>query len=130
MALILLASEGWQAESTPPGINSREKWELNSGSSDPKPTTPTINPTQGICTVCHDENEVCNEWNHVYHDGYNACNEWNHVYAMMGTKYAMSRTMYTMMVSKSAMSGSMYVMTGTKYAVSRTMYVMRVSNLP
>ena len=32
LALILLTSEGWQAESAPPGINSKAKGDLNSGS--------------------------------------------------------------------------------------------------
>ena len=35
-------------ESTPPGINSTAEWDLNSWSSDPKPTTLTIKPTLGI----------------------------------------------------------------------------------
>ena len=32
LALILPTSEGWQAESTPLGINSTAEWDLNSGS--------------------------------------------------------------------------------------------------
>ena len=32
LALILPTSQGWQAESTPPGINSTAEWDLNSGS--------------------------------------------------------------------------------------------------
>ena len=49
LAHMLLTSEGWQAESTSPGINSKAKWDLNSGSEDPKPTTQTIKPTPGVC---------------------------------------------------------------------------------
>ena len=37
-----------KAKSAPPGINSRAKWDLNSGSWDPKPTNLTIKPTPGI----------------------------------------------------------------------------------
>ena len=46
--LIVPTSEGRQAESTLPGINSTAEWDLNSGSKDPKPTTRTIKPTPGI----------------------------------------------------------------------------------
>ena len=42
LVLILPISEGWQAESTPSGINSTAEQDLNSGSQDPMPTTPTI----------------------------------------------------------------------------------------
>ena len=31
LALILPTSEGWQAESTPPSINSTAEWDLNPG---------------------------------------------------------------------------------------------------
>ena len=48
LALILLTTEGWQSELTPPGINSTAVCYLNSGSKDPKPTTLTIKPTPGI----------------------------------------------------------------------------------
>jgi len=48
LALILPTSEGWQAELTPPGINSTAEQDLNSGPKDPKPTTLTIKPTPGM----------------------------------------------------------------------------------
>jgi len=48
LALILPTSEGCQAESTPPSINSTAKLDLNSGSSDPKPT---IKPTPGYIAL-------------------------------------------------------------------------------
>ena len=48
LALILSTSEGRQAESTPPGINSTAEGDLKSGSYDLKPTTLTIKPTPGI----------------------------------------------------------------------------------
>ena len=48
LALILPTSEGWQAESTPPGMYSTVEQDLNSGSSDHKPTTLTIKPAPGI----------------------------------------------------------------------------------
>jgi len=48
LALILSTLEGWQAESTPPGIDSTAEWDLKSGSYDPKPATLTIMPTRGI----------------------------------------------------------------------------------
>ena len=35
-------------QSTPPGINSTAEWYLNSGPSDPKPTTQTMKPTPGF----------------------------------------------------------------------------------
>ena len=47
LVLILPTSERWQVQSTPPGINSTVKRDLNSGPSDPKPTTLTIKPTTG-----------------------------------------------------------------------------------
>ena len=45
LALILPTSERWQAELTPPGIDSTAERDLNSGPLDPKPTTLTIKPT-------------------------------------------------------------------------------------
>ena len=55
LALFLPTSEGWQAESTPPGVYSTAKWDLNlriqgsqAHSKNPKPTTLTIKPTPGI----------------------------------------------------------------------------------
>ena len=42
LVLILLTTEGWQAESTSSGINSTAEWDLNSGPKDPEPTTLTI----------------------------------------------------------------------------------------
>ena len=55
LALILPTSDEWQAESTPPGINSTAKGDLNSGSSDPKPTTPTMKPTPGIYLITNSQ---------------------------------------------------------------------------
>ena len=52
LALILSTSEGWRAESTPPGINYTAEGDLNSGSEDPKPTTLTMKPTPGINPPC------------------------------------------------------------------------------
>ena len=52
----LPTSEGWQAELTPPGINSTAEWGLNSGSEDPKLTTLTIKPTPGTISSQLDEN--------------------------------------------------------------------------
>ena len=48
LLLILPTSEGWQAVSTPPGIDSMAEQDLNSGPEDTKPTTLTIKPTPGI----------------------------------------------------------------------------------
>ena len=48
LVLIFPTSEGWQAESTPPGFNSTTEQDLNSGPSDSKPTTLTIKPTPGV----------------------------------------------------------------------------------
>ena len=53
LVLILPTSEGWQAEWTPPGINSTAKQDLNSGLENPKPTTLTLKPTPG--TQVHDD---------------------------------------------------------------------------
>ena len=39
LVLILPTSEGWQAESTPPRINSTAERDLNSGPEDPEPAT-------------------------------------------------------------------------------------------
>ena len=36
------------SQSTPPGINSTAEWDLNSGPTDPKPTTQTMKPTPGF----------------------------------------------------------------------------------
>ena len=46
LALIFPTSEGWQAESTPPGINSTAEQDLNFGFQDPKPTTLNSNQHQ------------------------------------------------------------------------------------
>ena len=55
LVLILPTSEGWQAESTPPGINS------TADPKDPKPTTWNIKPTQEV-----EKTPV--EWNDGLHD--------------------------------------------------------------
>ena len=47
LVLILLTSEGWQAESTPPGINSTADKDLKSELEEPKPATLTMKPTPG-----------------------------------------------------------------------------------
>ena len=73
LVLVLSTSEGCKAESTPPGINSSAKQDLNSGSQDPKPTTLTIMLTPAKIAYIHRPNKgvrkknMLHTWNITTH---------------------------------------------------------------